>query len=264
MGSVQKLVIEITCCFVSCHTKNIFSDNSVKMPSKVCLVTGASYGLGSHIAKQLAQKDWEVVLVARSTDKLEQVKHEIVTAGGAALAAPCDITDKESVEQLKQKLETSYPQGVECVINNAAYVPPLHTFVEGDVEQWEKCVGVNVWGALHVTRALLPQMVEMQRGKIIFISSRAGVSPSAGLAVHSGTKHMLEALAKALRQELKSTGVTVGDDARKTLGTWIPTDPAKCLQPENVAKAVVSMLDMLEVADVQEISIESPATPRKI
>ena len=154
------------------------------MPSKVCLVTGASYGLGSHIAKQLgmnnlswqidsrvisAQKGWEVVLVARSTDKLEQVKHEIVTAGGAALAAPCDITDKESVEQLKQKLETSYPQvhklmvklwtfsmtnvqGVECVINNAAYVPPLHTFVEGDVEQWEKCVGVNVWGALHVTR----------------------------------------------------------------------------------------------------------------
>ena len=127
-------------------------------------------------------------------------------------------------------------------------------------------------------------MVGMQRGKIIFISSRAGVSPSAGLAVHSGTKHMLEALAKALRQELKSTGVTVGvvrpggvntpgyahatgtvsDDARKTLGTWIPTDPAKCLQPENVAKAVVSMLDMLEVADVQEISIESPATPRKI
>ena len=121
----KKLVIEITCCFVSSHTKNIFSDNSVKMPSKVCLVTGASYGLGSHIAKQLgmnnsnwqsdsrvisAQKGWEVVLVARSTDKLEQVKHEIVTAGGAALAAPCDITDKESVEQLKQKLETSYPQ----------------------------------------------------------------------------------------------------------------------------------------------------------
>ena len=54
---------------------------------------------------------------------------------------------------------SSFPQGVECVINNAAYVPPLHTFVEGEVSEWERCVGVNVWGALHVTRALLPAMV---------------------------------------------------------------------------------------------------------
>ena len=51
-----------------------------------------------------------MVLVARSADKLEQVQQEIVAAGGAALAAPCDITDKASVEQLRQKLETSYPQ----------------------------------------------------------------------------------------------------------------------------------------------------------
>ena len=48
---------------------------------------------------------------------------------------------------------------MECVVNNAAYVPPLHTFVEGDVSEWSRCVGVNVWGALHVTRALLPAMV---------------------------------------------------------------------------------------------------------
>ena len=60
-----------------------------------------------------------------------------------------------------QKLNLSrYPKrGVQCIINNAAYVPPLHTFAEGDVSEWTKCVGVNVWGALHVTRALLPGMV---------------------------------------------------------------------------------------------------------
>ena len=56
---------------------------------------------------------------------------------------------------------------MDCVINNAAYVPPLHTFVEGDVEEWRRCVEVNVWGALHVTRALLPPMLN-RHGSLFF------------------------------------------------------------------------------------------------
>ena len=49
-------------------------------------------------------------------------------------------------------IKSQYPHGVQVIINNAAYVPPLHTFVEGEIGQWQQCVGVNVWGALHVTR----------------------------------------------------------------------------------------------------------------
>ena len=99
---------------------------------------------------------------------------------------------------------------MQCIINNAAYVPPLHNFVSGDPAEWEKCVSVNVWGALNITRTFLPDMVSHHAGQVLFISSKAGVSPSAGLAVHSGTKHMVEAVAKALRLELKGTGVGVG------------------------------------------------------
>ena len=105
--------------------------------------------LSSFIA---AAHGFKVVIVARSKDKLENVKQEIEAAGGEALAVSCDITNKQSVDQLKEHVETRYPGGISVLVNNAAYVPPLHTFVEGDVEQWQQCVGVNVWGALHVTR----------------------------------------------------------------------------------------------------------------
>ena len=196
------------------------------MTAKVCLVTGSSYGLGSDIAKQLSRSGWQVILVARSEDKLAKVKADIEAGGGVAESMPCDITNKASVAALKEVVDDKYPGGVDCVINNAAYVPPLHNFVTGDVEEWEKCVGVNVWGALNITRyhnsnkckyspflifrTFLPSMVQNKRGQIFFISSKAGVTPSAGLAVHSGTKHMVEALAKSLRLELKGSGVGVG------------------------------------------------------
>ena len=65
-------------------------------------------------------------------------------------------------------------------------------------------------GALHMTHTFLPGMLSRSRGKVVFLSSRAGVVPSAGLAVHSGTKHMVEGVAGALRQELQGSGVTVG------------------------------------------------------
>lgn len=131
--------------------------------------------------------------------------------------------------------------------------------MEGDPAEWEKMVGVNVWGALHCTRAFLPGMVARGSGKVVFISSKAGVSPSPGLAVHSGTKHMVEAVAGAVRQEVKGTGVSVGvvrpggvatpgyehaagsqasQEAATSLGCWVPPTTAGCLTPQAVAAQV--------------------------
>ena len=179
-------------------------------PTGVAFVTGASYGLGSHIAKQLAAAKWEVVLVARSREKLREVQAEIAQENGISLVLEADITDKNAVANLMKKTSEAFPGGVDILVNNAAYVAPVHKFVEADMTEWERMVAVNVWGALDMTRAFLPGMVEKKKGKIIFISSKAGVNPSPGLAVHSGTKHMVEAVAKALRQEVAGTGVTGG------------------------------------------------------
>ena len=120
--------------------------------SGCCLVTGSSYGLGAEISRQLGRAGWRMVLVARSREKLERLEEEIKSEGGSALALPCDITDREQVAQLERKVKETFPGGPDVVINNAAYVPPIHTFAGGDVSEWEKAIGVNVMGALLVTR----------------------------------------------------------------------------------------------------------------
>ena len=91
------------------------------MTGGVCLVTGASYGLGAEISRQLGRAGWTVILVARSPDKLEAVQREISAGdgGGSALALPCDITDTEAVLQLEKKVRENFPEGPDIVINNA-------------------------------------------------------------------------------------------------------------------------------------------------
>merc|ERR1712106_131662 len=248
----------------------------VKMPAKgVALVTGASYGLGSHIAKQLAAAKYEVVLVARSREKLREVQAEIAQANGIALVLEADITDKDAVANLMKKTMEAFPGGVDVLVNNAAYVAPVHKFVEADISEWERMIAVNVWGALNITRALLPNMVKKKKGKVIFISSKAGGNPSPGLTVHSGTKHMIEAVAKGLRQEVSGSGVTVGvirpggvntpgyahatesKSAMASLGSWVPSDTSNCLQPENVARVVADMVDIMDRADVTDVNIDN-------
>jgi len=201
-----------------------------------------------------------VVLVARSEDKLDGVQRQISAGGGTALALPCDITDHSQVKELERKVKERFPGGPDILINNAAYVPPIHTFAGGDVSQWERAIAVNVRGALLVTRTFLPGLLEKKRGKIIFISSKAAVSPSPGLAVHGGTKAMVEAVARSLRQEVASSGVTVsvvrpggvntpgyshatghvGQDTLTGLGCWVPGDVTQCLQPSQYCRCILS------------------------
>merc|ERR1712098_325987 len=119
-------------------------------------------------------------------------------------------------------------------------------------------------------------MIERKRGKIVFISSQAGISPSPGLAVHSGTKHMLEGVASSLRQELRGSGVSVGvvrpggvkppghshatgsDKTRalmEDMGIWVPTSPDDCLDPLDVADVVGNVVQIMEKADVQAVNV---------
>ena len=244
----------------------------------VCLVTGASYGLGAEISRQLGRAGWSVVLVARSADKLEAVQAEIRGGGGVALGLPCDITDHNAVLQLEGKVREKFPGGPDIIINNAAYVPPIHAFASGEVSEWEKAIGVNVMGALHVTRTFLPGMLERRSGQIIFISSKAGVSPSPGLAVHGGTKALLEAVARSVRQEVAGRGVGVSvvrpggvntpgyshatqhveEGTLASLGSWVPSDPSLCLQPEHLAAAILNIVQTRNIQDVQEINILPP------
>ena len=121
-------------------------------------------------------------------------------------------------------------------------------------------------------------MLARRTGKIIFISSKAGVSPSPGLAVHGGTKALVEAVGRTLRQEVEGSGVTVSlvrpggvntpgyshatqevsQQTLNSLGSWVPTDPSLCLQPQHIANTILNIINNRETQDVQEINIMPP------
>lgn len=245
------------------------------MAGRVGVVSGASYGIGAEIAKLLAAKGWQVAMLARSLDKLREVEKEIAEVGGVALALQCDVTSREEVTASIDKVRSAWGE-VDLLVNNAAYVAPIHKFAEGSPEEWERMVGVNVWGALHLTRTILPAMLTNKKGKIVFMSSRAGIHPTPGLAVHSGTKHMIEGLAAAIRQEIAGSGVTVAvvrpggvatpgyhhatgaTSSGSGLASWVPSSSAHCLRPETVAAAVVNIVEMEDsTAEITDININS-------
>lgn len=175
------------------------------LTGKTAIVTGASSGIGAATARLLAGNGCNVALAARRKDRLETLAEEI---GDRAFAAPTDITDPDAAAGLVAKtIERFGP--VDVVVNNAGlglYAP----IWEGDPEDWRRMFGVNVLGALYVTRAATRHMLQRGSGDIVFVSSAAGRRvPHGHGAVYAATKHAITAIAEGLRIDLHDKGIRI-------------------------------------------------------
>ncbi|MEV7044288.1 SDR family oxidoreductase [Amycolatopsis sp. NPDC051061] len=168
-------------------------------------VTGASAGFGAAIARRFVAEGARVIAVARSADKLEKLAGEL---GNAVLPVPLDVSDPEAV---KEKI-TTLPDGwqeVDVLVNNAGLAKGLEPAHKADLQDWEDMIATNVRGLTHVTRALLPGMVERGRGHVINIGSIAGTYPYPGGNVYGATKAFVHQFSLNLRSDLHGTGVRV-------------------------------------------------------
>jgi hypothetical protein len=171
------------------------------------LVTGASSGIGRALALRFAREGARVALVARRADALEEAAQEIRRAGGEALVLPCDVADRAQVEAAAARARAELG-AIDLLVNNAGY-GRHRTFLEWDVEDMERVMRVNYFGALYFTRALLPQMVERERGWIVFVASVAGKIAAPEEAAYAASKFALVGLASALSIEVEDAGVHV-------------------------------------------------------
>ena len=173
------------------------------MAQPVAVVTGASSGIGAATAVALGAAGYEVVLGARRVDKLTDVAHRIVDAGGSARVVELDVTDQASVDALA----AAVPQ-CDVLVNNAGGALGMES-VEGAVEdKWRWMYEVNVLGTLRVTRALLPAL-KVAKGAVITIGSIAARQNYPGGAGYNAAKHGERALTEVLRQEIAVDGVRV-------------------------------------------------------
>ena len=168
--------------------------------AQVALVTGASSGIGAEFAKQLAKSGYEVILVARRTDRLEQLASEL---SGPAHAISCDLANDAA--SLAGKVGALGLQ-VDVLVNNAGF--GTHGRFTGiDAEREAEEVRLNCEALVTLTHAFLPGMVERGRGGVITVASTAGMQPIPYEATYSASKAFARTFSDALNGELRGTGV---------------------------------------------------------
>ena len=171
------------------------------------LVTGASAGFGAAMARRFVRDGHRVVAAARRIDRLQALHAEF---GVAVLPVKLDVTDAAQVAALPLSLPPEWRE-VDVLINNAGGALGLDPAHKASLKDWDQMVAVNVSGMMHMTRALLPGMVERNRGHIINISSVAAAYPYPGGNAYGACKAFVTQFSLNLRADLVGSAVKVTD-----------------------------------------------------
>ena len=165
------------------------------------LITGASSGIGAAIARRLHDEGTRLSLGARRTERLPDVVED-------AFHAHLDVTDEASVERfLEAATKANGP--VDVLVNNAGLARGLERVAEADGVAWREMIETNVFGVLHLTRRILPRMIDRGTGHIIMLGSIAGYESYEGGSVYCASKRALQAITEAIRLETLGTGVRI-------------------------------------------------------
>jgi len=193
------------------------------------LVTGASGGIGSAIAKALAAQGAQVALSGTRQEALDTVKAEI---GGNAVTVPANLSDKESVEALIPAALEALGGKIDILINNAGVTRDNLAMRMKD-EEWDQVISVNLEAAFRLIRAASRPMMKARFGRIISITSVVGWTGNPGQANYAASKGGLTAMSKALAQEFASRGITVN-----------------CVAPGFIASAMTDALNEQQKATI--------------
>jgi uncharacterized protein len=173
------------------------------------LVTGASAGIGTEFARQLAGRARSLVLVARREERLNELRDELTRRDPNlnAHVRKTDLADLGQVDELVAWLENEKVD-VDLLINNAG-LGDYGSFATSDPARNDEMLTVNVVALTSLTRKLLPPMIARKRGAILNVSSSAGFLPIPGTAVYAASKAYVNSFSEALRAELRGTGLSV-------------------------------------------------------
>jgi 3-oxoacyl-[acyl-carrier protein] reductase len=171
----------------------------------IALVTGASGGLGSAIAKALANQGARLAVSGSNVDKLERFRGEL---GGDHVALPCNLSDGAAVDQLVPKAVEALGGKLDILVNNAGVTRDNLAMRMKD-EEWDEVLSINLDAAFRLMRAAAKPMMRARFGRIISITSVVGVTGNPGQANYVASKAGLIGLTKAMALELASRGITV-------------------------------------------------------
>jgi 2-hydroxycyclohexanecarboxyl-CoA dehydrogenase len=178
-----------------------------RLKDRSVIVTGGGGGIGGATCRKFAEEGAKVGVFDINLDAAEKVASGIRQAGGKAAAFRCDITDRKSVDQAVGAAISQHGP-IDVLVNNAGW-DVFKPFVKTEPKDWDKLIALNLTGALNMHHAVLPGMVERQRGRIVNVSSDAGRVGSSGEAVYAACKGGLIAFSKTIAREHARQGITV-------------------------------------------------------
>ncbi|MDM9383423.1 SDR family NAD(P)-dependent oxidoreductase [Chlorogloeopsis sp. ULAP01] len=214
---------------------------------KTVLLTGASGGIGAFIARTLAKEKATVIGIARSQERLDQIRAEIEFAGGKGITIPFDISKVEELPSLVQQInEVVGP--IDILINNAA-IEKYRPFQNYSFKDIQSILVTNLMAGMELTRLILPGMLERNSGHIVNIASGSGKKGAPYNSIYSASKAGLIMWTDAVRQELINTsvGITVVCPGYTKAGMFLkfglPSPKlARVSEPKAVAIAVVEAI----------------------
>jgi 3-oxoacyl-[acyl-carrier protein] reductase len=224
----------------------------------IAVVTGASRGIGRAVARRLAAGH-HVVALARDSTRLKDLAAEISASGGACNAMVVDLTRPESIANALRDVRA------DVVVNNAGVITKKPLTKLTPVE-WHEMMDVNLNAIFHVTRSVLPGMIERRHGHIINIASIAGRSAFAGGTGYVATKHAVLGFSESLMLEVREFGVKVSVVMPGSVATdmLVGDNPDRrwMLKPEDVAEVVAGILEMPSHALTYQVEVRA-SNPRK-
>lgn len=228
-----------------------------QMMTLTAIITGASSGIGKAIAEKFAKENMNVVLAARNEDKLEKIAQTMNEVGsGKVLAIPTDVSKQEDVVHLYNKTIEAFG-AVDIYINNAGAMLSA-AVTDGELEEWETMIDVNIKGALYGLHQVIPGMIERKTGHIINIASVSGHEVTKKSTVYSATKFAVRAISMGLEKELAHTGVRITNVSPGMVDTSLASRAnmtRKPLDAADIADAIYEATQKPSHVNVNEITI---------
>jgi 3-oxoacyl-[acyl-carrier protein] reductase len=234
-------------------------------PSTAALVTGATHGIGRATAFALGRADYRVGVCARTAAKVESLVAELRAAGIEAAGRAADVADPVQVTDVVGHVSKALGE-IGVLVNNAGVLiaRPIEQLT---LEDWDATMATNLRGLFLMTRAVLPPMRARGHGDIVNVASLAARNGFAGGSAYVASKHAVLGFGRALMLELRKEGIRIITICPGSVDTsmlldqpMLKADPARILQPEDVAETILHSLRLPERALLSEVDIR-PSNP---